>query len=59
MGEARARSVKDGLARLAEASILDRYSLIGVASATSTNAVDTGAHQRGDPRGAVVVRPVE
>ena len=26
VGEARARSVKDGLARLAEASILDRYS---------------------------------
>ncbi len=33
--------------------------LIGVATATSTNAVETGAHQRGDPRGAVVVRPVE
>ena len=27
VGEARARSVKDGLARLAEASILDRYEL--------------------------------
>jgi diadenylate cyclase len=25
VGEARARSVKEGLARLAEASILDRY----------------------------------
>jgi diadenylate cyclase len=26
VGEARARSVKEGLSRLAEASILDRYS---------------------------------